>query len=274
MELSAPLNVHWEITNECNFNCLQCYQRSDNNRCHLTDNQILYVASQIVEAGIFQVSLSGGEPFMVPVLFDVIRLFKKNNIDVIVCSNGSLISDTHAALLRELDVPIQISLDSSNEQLNNQIRGHQQAFNLALNAIDILVRHSVDVSISFCATKNNFMDLGGVAKTCISHNVKKLIIGEMLPVRSDVQNKNLLSRKEYIAFLENARKIKDELESLEIFINTNWGFIIDSYFDHAPCTALDRDFAILYNGYVTPCPFIRHMKYYLGNILDESIKEI
>ena len=160
MELSAPLNIHWEITNKCNFNCLQCYQRDDDNRQCLTDDQIFSIASNIVDAGVFQVSLSGGEPFMVSILFDVIRLFKQNSVDVLVCSNGSFISEQNAVLLHKFSVPVQISLDSYDEKRNNQIRGHPQAFNLALTSIDLLVRNNVDVSVAFCATKKQFHGFG------------------------------------------------------------------------------------------------------------------
>ena len=36
MELSAPLHIHWEITNKCNFNCMQCYQKNDETKLMLT----------------------------------------------------------------------------------------------------------------------------------------------------------------------------------------------------------------------------------------------
>lgn len=274
MGLDAPLNIHWEITNECNFHCIQCYQQNDEAHTRLTDAQILSVAHDIVDCGIFQVSLSGGEPFMVSVLYDVIDLFKRNHIDVLVCSNGSYISERDIKPLLDFEVPVQISLDSSDEKTNNLIRGHPQAYKLALRAIDLLVKSGVDVSIAFCASKRNYMDLDGVAETCVAHGVRKLVVGEMLPVRGDTKNESLLTRSDYISFLKYAKRVKQDNRDLEVYINTNWGFIIDADFDHAPCTALDRDFAILYNGNVTPCPFIRNPDYYLGNVLTQGIKDI
>ena len=96
----------------------------------------------------------------------------------------------------------------------------------------------------------------------------------MLPVRGDTTNQSLLTREDYVDFISYAKAVKDNVHGVEIFINTNWGFLVDPSFDHAPCTALDRDFAILYNGYVTPCPFIRNPDYYLGNVVNQGIVEI
>lgn len=274
MDLGVPLNIHWEITNECNFHCIQCYQQNDERHTRLTDSQIIAVAHDIVNCGVFQVSLSGGEPFLVPVLYDIIRLLKTNNIDVIVCSNGSYITKQDVKELAELKVPVQISLDSHNKEKNNYIRGHERAFDLAITAIDQLVASGIDTSVAFCASKFNYMDLAGVVGLCVHHGVKKVVVGEMLPVRGEMNQDKLLSPKDYETFLADAKSIIQDNREIIVSINTNWGFLIDPFFDHAPCTALDRDFAILYNGYVTPCPFIRNPMYYLGNVLNQGIRDI
>ena len=275
MELSAPLHIHWEITNECNFNCIQCYQKNDEQRFMLSSEEVLSVAKKIIEANIFQVSISGGEPFMVPVLYDVVRKFKENNVDVLICSNGSCIDDMDTHRLKEYRVPVQISLDSYMRDKNNAIRGNSEAYDLAIGAIQRLVKKDVDVSVAFCASKFNYMDFSGVADLCAELNVKKLVLGEMLPVRGDNENQYLFSKGDYENFLREAKSVKESLrDKVDIYINCNWGFIIDDMFEHAPCTALDRDCAILYNGFVVPCPFIRNPKYYMGNVLDEDIKRI
>lgn len=275
MELSAPLHIHWEITNLCNFHCLQCYQKNDEQKLLLPDNDILAIAEKIIEAKVFQVSISGGEPFMVPVLYDVIEKFKKNNLDVIICSNGSTLDEVDIEKLEKYDIPIQISLDSYVSGNNNEIRGNSKAYELAIKAIRQLVKKDVDVSVAFCASKVNYMDFSGVANLCAELNVKRLILGEMIPVRGENKNEYLFNRKDYTNFLQVVKKVKESMQhKLDIYINCNWGFIVDDSFEHAPCTALDRDFAILYNGFVVPCPFVRNPQYYLGNVLHEDIEQI
>lgn len=275
MELTAPLHIHWEITNECNFNCMQCYQKNDEQKSMLSSDEILAVATKIIDANIFQVSISGGEPFMVPVLYEVLRKFKENNLDVLICSNGSYIHEKDAQQLKEYGIPVQISLDSYIKDKNNIIRGNSEAFDLAIGAIQCLVKNGVDVSVAFCASRFNYMDFLGIARLCSELNVKKLVLGEMLPVRGDNENQYLFSKDDYVNFLREAKEVKESLhDEVDIYINCNWGFIVDDSFQHAPCTALDRDCAILYNGIVVPCPFIRNPEYYLGNVLNESIEQI
>ena len=57
-----------------------------------------------------------------------------------------------------------------------------------------------------------------MADISISRGVKKLVIGEMLPVRSKNQNENLLTKKEYINSLRYVKQIKKKLSSIDIFI--------------------------------------------------------
>ena len=93
MELNAPLHIHWEITNKCNFNCIQCYQQNDKVRDNLSDRDLMNIAKKIVDAGVFQVSVSGGEPFLVRNIVEILTYLKENNVDLVVCSNGSYLQD-------------------------------------------------------------------------------------------------------------------------------------------------------------------------------------
>lgn len=275
MELKSPLHIHWEITNKCNFNCMQCFQKNDENQVLLSNEELLVITDRIIDAKVFQVSISGGEPFLTPILPQVIKRLVDNKVDVLVCSNGSCIEDKDIRLLLEYEVPIQISIDSHIPEKNNYIRGNANAFEMAVDSIRKLKNYDANVSVAFCASKLNYMDLFGVAELCQKLQVDNLVVGEMLPPFGDSNNPNLFTHRDYRDFLKNAKFVKDVFsEKLEIFINTNWGFVFDEDFEHAPCTALDRDFAILYNGFVVPCPFIRNSRYYIGNVLEESVSSI
>ena len=277
MEISSPLHIHWEVTNECNYNCRHCYQQNDGRKFTLPQNNILSIAKKIVEANVFQVSISGGEPFLVSNILDILEFFHKSNTEIIVCSNGSQINKKHIAVLSRLSIPVQISLDSYIEEKHNEFRRSIHAFSDAINAVKNLLENGINVSVAFCATQYNFMDFEGIVDLCIDLGVKHLVVGEMIPVRGgDCANVEFLFTKDaYMSFTELLKqKVEQNKNDISIHVNSEWGFVFSDFYDHAPCTALERDFAILHNGFVTPCPFVRNPAYYLGNVLETDIIDI
>ncbi len=277
MILSAPLHIHWEVTNKCNYKCKHCYQQHDGKRVTLPTDDLLFIANQIVKAGVFQVSISGGEPFSVDGILDILDFLKNNNIRTIICSNGSQINSDTILALKNMDMPVQISLDSCIEKKHNEFRGSENAFDVAVTAIRLLNSAEINTSVAFCATQYNYEDFEGVVKLCIDLGVKHIVVGEMIPVRGgDETNGNLLfSLDTYKIFSEKLKNIIIKYNgSISIHVNSEWGFVVSDFYDHAPCTAFDRDFAILADGSVSPCPFIRNPLYFIGNVLENTIEDL
>ena len=62
---NTPLIGLWEITRECNLNCIFCYNSSGKKLSNeLTHEQKINVAKQIVDAKIYRMCISGGEPIL------------------------------------------------------------------------------------------------------------------------------------------------------------------------------------------------------------------
>lgn len=277
MNLSAPLHIHWEVTNECNYDCQHCYQQNDEQHSTLTTDKLFQIAKKIVCAEVFQVSITGGEPFLVDSICSILEYLTKHNIDVIVCSNGSQLHEDHLEVLSRLSIPVQISLDSFLEHKHNNFRKSNNAFLDAVTAIQKLITNDINVSVAFCATQYNYEDIDGVVDLCIELGVEHLVIGEMIPVRDGEQtNSELLFTPEtYRIFTQKLKQnVVKHKNDITIHINSEWGFVFSDFYEHVPCTALDRDFAVLHNGFVTPCPFVRNPVYYLGNLLETDIKQI
>lgn len=277
MIISAPLHIHWEVTNECNYKCKHCYQQNDTKKITMSTDDLMFIAKQIVDAGVFQVSISGGEPFFVNDIFKILDYLSINNIKTIICSNGSQINAEQINKLKKLSIPVQISLDSYIEKKHNEFRRSENAFSKAIEAIRNLINANINTSVAFCATQYNFMDIEGVVKLCIDLGVNHLVIGEMLPIRNDTKTNSslLFSFETYKIFTDKLKEIIKKYDGLiSIHINSEWGFVVSDFYDHAPCTAFDRDFAILADGSVSPCPFVRNPDYFVGNVLENNIKEL
>jgi len=94
--------------------------------------------------------------------------------------------------------------------------------------------------------------------------VSALLVGEALPFYGGAQTRRELtfSPSEYEEFVETAVALRDDHKGkLAIHVYTEWGFLVNDRAGHAPCSALDRDMAILYDGYAYPCPFITALRH-------------
>jgi len=275
MELSAPIHVHWEITNACNLSCLHCYQQDDRRHTQLSRNDLFHIAEKLVRGRVFQITLTGGEPFLVDSLQDLVRYFNDSGIIPQVSSNGTVITSSVASWLAGVQVAVQISLDSHKPEIHDYIRQYNGAFELTLKAVDRLQDRGVPVSLAFCANRKNYKDIEQVIELAISRGVKVLAIGEIIPIYGASSRSLSFTQVEYKQFVENVVDLQQRYSSrIDIQFISEWGFLYSHVVEHWPCTAMDRDMAILFDGTVSPCPFIRHEAYSIGNILDTSLRQV
>ena len=60
MDLGVPLSVHIDITYRCNERCVHCYLDHDDHG-EMTTAEIKKLLGELAEAGVFLLTLSGGE---------------------------------------------------------------------------------------------------------------------------------------------------------------------------------------------------------------------
>ena len=63
--LSAPVNITWEITHQCNLNCIHCLSSSSTETPGELDfEDCVSVVDQLAELGVFEINFGGGEPLL------------------------------------------------------------------------------------------------------------------------------------------------------------------------------------------------------------------
>src|SRR4051812_38196380 len=86
MALGVPLSVHMDLTYRCNERCVHCYLPHDD-RGEMTTAEITGVLDQLAEAGVFFLTLSGGEPFLRHDLFEIIQHARLRTFNVKLKTN-------------------------------------------------------------------------------------------------------------------------------------------------------------------------------------------
>lgn len=118
----------WLYTNfDCNLACDYCCVRSSPQtaRRALGADRVRRLATEAVEAGVSELILTGGEPFLLPDLDDLVASCTAA-LPTILLTNAMLFRGRRLAVLRRMDrdrLTLQVSLDSATPDLHDQHRG-------------------------------------------------------------------------------------------------------------------------------------------------------
>lgn len=146
----SPLGVSWKLTYRCNAACEYCHLRFLKQQ-ELTTQQIFSILDQLHRAGVYVISLTGGEPLLRDDIGDIIEHAISLGIKVTMNSNGALVPQK-AAILKKLSF-LRVSLDGPKE-INDNVRG-PGSFDRALAAINTMKSQGVHVGMNTVISKIN-----------------------------------------------------------------------------------------------------------------------
>lgn len=116
-------SVYVEITSKCNIKCPYCYNNSSGTGVFLKKDVIFSLIDQCFENNISEITISGGEPFLHPDIFNIIQYANEKHILVRIITNLSLISlETALSVLKSKNY-FQLTIDSIDEFENDLTRG-------------------------------------------------------------------------------------------------------------------------------------------------------
>ena len=126
--LTRPLNMQLEITDKCNFRCRHCYHLDFDCDIHsqdIPDDQVILMAEKMVEARIFGITVTGGEPLVRKELVKwLVEYFKKCDVDVSLNTNLLLLDQaTLDHLMTNRLNHMLISCPSTDPELYNFMTG-------------------------------------------------------------------------------------------------------------------------------------------------------
>ncbi len=113
-----PILLTWDMTSRCNFNCPFCYIRDNSIANEVTFAEAKPVIDELVNNGLFEVYLSGGECTLLDDFVLIYKYLKLKGVFVTVFTNASLINDNILDCWRELP-PSSVEITLYNDDLES-----------------------------------------------------------------------------------------------------------------------------------------------------------
>lgn len=145
----------WMYSNyHCNLACAYCLTESspDSAKRQLTADQMIGFASEAAALGFTDLGVTGGEPFLAAPMPETLARLGEI-LPTVALTNATVFSEARLDRLRplaQLPVTLQISLDSADPEINDEMRAPEN-FAKVIDAIPRLVERGIKVRIATTA---------------------------------------------------------------------------------------------------------------------------
>ena len=150
--------VAWEVTRNCNLNCVHCRAAASRGPYsgELDTNRCLEVLDQIKEVGNPIVILTGGEPLLREDVFQLARYGTDKGLRMVMATNGTLITEAVTERMKSSGIQrVSISLDGAAAEQHDRFRKVPGAFQGALGGIELLKKARIEFQINTTITRHN-----------------------------------------------------------------------------------------------------------------------
>jgi radical SAM protein with 4Fe4S-binding SPASM domain len=162
LQLGVPLSVQLDLTYRCNERCIHCYLDHDDHG-EMTIAEIRSLLHELAEAGVFILTLSGGEIMLRKDFFEILEHARRLTFCVKLKTNAILIREREAGRIKSLGVEsIQVSIYSHRSELHDAITKVPGSLHRSLNAIRFLKACGLKVIIANVLMTQNRHDYSAV----------------------------------------------------------------------------------------------------------------
>ncbi|HUK31012.1 MAG TPA: radical SAM protein [Candidatus Acidoferrum sp.] len=160
--LGIPLSVQLDITYRCNERCVHCYLDHDDHG-EMTTAEIKDLLDQLAGAGVFFLTISGGEILVRDDFFQILEYAREKSFCVKLKTNALMIGKKEADHIRSQHVEsIQVSIYSHRPSVHDAITKVTGSFARSIRAIRFLREEGLNVIIANVLMGQNFGDYPGV----------------------------------------------------------------------------------------------------------------
>jgi len=156
--LAVPFSAQLDLTYRCNEDCVHCYLDHQDHG-EMTTAEIKQLLKEMADAGVFFLTLSGGEIFLRKDFFEILECARALTFCIKLKTNAVLIREAQAARLRDLGVEsIQISIYSHRPEVHDAITKISGSLQRSIKAIRFLRSQGLKVIMANVLMTENMHD--------------------------------------------------------------------------------------------------------------------
>ena len=301
------MKINFKITSDCPANCQCCQERLRNYKLYperllLHPLVIERILQLFIDSGDSEntLSISGGEPSIVPELSNIVSFFSAKGIRVGIDTNGWNVTETWLRQMEQAGLDyLLLSFYSSNKSLYNMLRGSAgtDLFQRAEQAISAISRLKaagcqMEARLQVTLMKGNYQELPLLLQIALENHFDTLSTAYYISAKEDPTNtldeKDIMLLKSDIVYQVKCimrdsmsdSLISTNIERISQFFNfsgVSTDRIAHGFFRNKNEMCHDNHRLVVYpNGDVVPCTgfdYIMDTTQSL-NIIDHSYKEI
>ncbi len=269
-----------EVTPRCNLNCIHCEVRGGELKNDPPIESVYRMIDSIATVPEFRMLvLSGGEPLIRPDIYDIIKYARDLGFEVVIATNGTLITEEVARKLSKLEIAgVAISLDFMEPELHDKFRGIKGAWERAINGIKNSINAGLYLQINITLSKLNYNELPQLLKFADDLGSHVILLYQFQPFgRGSVRNDIALTPDEFLEVIKKVAEMQRDLKTLVVPIGLPeyFAYLTDRVHNFKNlfrgCNAGLGMFYVKWNGDVWPCVFLQIK---VGNVLEKPAIEI
>ncbi len=190
MELATPLDVYWSLTQGCNLSCNFCFTSSSPGTTHddLSQEERARVLQMILDAGVLRVILTGGEPFTIPEIMDIIRTLRAARIGVKITTNGTLLRPPIVQELATLGVRLQFSIESNDPRLSDLAMGGKDTRDRIFGGLKRARDAGIPCDAKVTLQAKTIRKLGPLYEELHALGISKIDVSDVAPMGRAIEN--------------------------------------------------------------------------------------
>ena len=250
LKLNIPLSVQLDLTYRCNERCVHYYLDHDDHG-EMTTAEIKDLLDQMADAGVFYLTLSGGEILLRRDFFQILEHARLRTFCVKLKTNGVMIRAKEAKRLRALGVEsIQISIYSHRPEVHDAITKVPGSLRNSIEAVRFLRTQGLHVVLANVLMVQNAADYKGVRALAAELGVSCSLDPTVTPMMDG--DRSILSLNVDQAALREVFRNGDLVGNVEEFCAPPSAVDADAL-DTLPCSAGHTACYVSPYGDVYPC---------------------
>lgn len=195
--INSYMNFYIDIHNGCPFSCIYC-----NKKCQF-DTKTLDVDTFKVRLDVYKekldksasiIHLTGGEPLMNPDIDKIISYLYTKGYKFCIHTSGYKLTQKLAENIKEYGGTVYLSMDSSKEKTNNEIRG-VNAYNIAVGAAKTMQSLGIPFYITCTPIKGYFQEIKDLLE--FSYDLGAVGLKVNQPIKINVNGEKIESCFDY-----------------------------------------------------------------------------